>query len=231
MNESTEVRPVPIPPPDPQSASQPVRKHGIDELAVPVRVRLGPLIVIVETIRPDVTAAAVDDRRRAVPRPQQRRGRGPVVGGAPRVEALRLPDAERVGDLVERRALVHVRPVGAEADVAVEVAVGRRHAGHVLHGDGLVRARRQPVVPGHGQVHGVLDAAVGVCLVLGRVRDSLELPGDGRRGERGIQQPERREELATHNVKLRRGSSSQARDHVSKKHRGDILHGEKAAFL
>jgi hypothetical protein len=77
-------------------------------------------------------------------------------------------------DLVQRSSLVHVGTIRAEADVAVDVAIGGLHAGHVLHGDVFVCSRGETVVACHGLVHGCGDAVVGVLLVGCGIGDALE---------------------------------------------------------
>ena len=99
---------------------------------MPIRITLTPLSIIIQPIRPDMPAATINLCTGPIPRLQQPRRRRPVIRRAPRGKRLCLADAQRVRHLVQRRALVHVGPVGAEADVAVEVAVGRGHAGDVL---------------------------------------------------------------------------------------------------
>ena len=176
---------------------------------MPVAVGLAPLVVVVQPIRPDVAPSAVDLGALAVPRLEQRSGLGPVVGRAPRVERLCRADAEGVGDLVERGPLVHVRPVGSEPDVSVEVAVGRLNAGDVLGRDLLVGAGGEPVVAGHRQLDGRLDAGVGVGLVRGWVGTLLDPVGDGRRADGGVH-PRHGEEYETHLVP--RGHRKSARE-------------------
>lgn len=72
---------------------------------MPIAISLAPLGLIVETVRPEVSAATVNTRVGTVPGLKQRRGVGSVVGGALLVEGDRLPDAERMRDLVHRRPL------------------------------------------------------------------------------------------------------------------------------
>lgn len=139
---------------------------------MPVRIRVAHLALVVEPIRPEVAAPAADGRRGPVKGAHQRQGGGPGLGGAVAVERVRLADAQRVRDLVERHPLRHVAAVLAEAYVAVDVAVGRRHGRVVLDRQGLGRLGRQGRVPRDGRVHGRGDLGVGVCLV--------------RRGARGL---------------------------------------------
>ena len=136
----------------------------------------------------------IDLRTPAIPTPQQRRRPGPIIRTTPLIKSLRLPNPQGMRDLVQRRALVHVAPVGAEADVAVEVAVCGLDGGDVLHRDGFAGAGGQAVVARHGGVHGGFDAPVGVGLVGCGVLGALELPGDGGGAEGGEDTEEEEED-------------------------------------
>lgn len=98
---------------------------------------------------------------------------------------------------MEGSPLVHVRSVGSEPDVSVEVAVGRLHARDILSGDLLVRAGGESVVAGYGQLDGRLDACVGIGLVRGGIGALLNSVGDGRRANGGVH-PREGEEDETH---------------------------------
>ena len=87
---------------------------------MPIRIRLAPLGIIIQPIRPNMAAPTVNHRAGTIPTPQQRQRGPPVPGCALGVERVGLPDAQGVADFVHGGALVHVGPVGAEAEVAVE---------------------------------------------------------------------------------------------------------------
>lgn len=164
--------------PLPLSTLHPILNHSIDKLHMPIRIRLGPLIIIVQSIRPDVSTSAVDLRIRPIPCPQQSRSTGPVVRRTPRVEAIGLTNTQRVRDLVHGGPLVHVRPVGSEAQVAVVVCLGGGDARGV--GDTYRLGYRGVFgVAGGGEAHGVLDLGVGVALVGSRVGGFRKGPVDG----------------------------------------------------
>jgi len=132
---------------------------------MPHRIRLTPLIVVVQPVRPDMSPSTVNLGIAPIPGLQQLRRTGPVIRAASRIKRPGLTDPQRVRDLMEGGPLVHVRPVGSEADVAVEVAVGCLDAGHVLRCDGLGGTGGEPVVARHGRRHGGFDFGVGIGLV------------------------------------------------------------------
>ena len=160
-------------------SSHPVIQHRLHQKTVPITRLRTPLRLIIQPIRPKVPASTVDLRALPIPAAQQRQRLRPVPARAAVVESLPLAHAQRVRDLVQRRALRLVRGVGAEAQVAVVVRLGGRHARRVVDADGLGDGRREALVAGHGRGHGGVDARVGGGLVGGGVRGALEGPGYG----------------------------------------------------
>lgn len=174
------------------SAANSILDHGVDHAHMPLGVCLTPLVVVVEAVGPKVAPAAVDDGALAVEAPEQRQRPGPVAAAAHVVEGVGGADAERVRDLVHGRARVHVGPVGAEAQVAVERRLGGGHARRVVHPDRLGRVGAVPVVARHRVAHRRLDPVVRVRLVGGWVGCLLERPVE--RGRRGAGAGQRRGE-------------------------------------
>ena len=145
---------------------------------MPRRIPLTKLIVVIKPIRPNVSPSTVDFRILWIPRLQQRRRRGPVIRRAPRIERFRLANPESVGDLMKRGPLIHVRPAGAESDVAIEVSISGGNAGNILDRDRFVRADSQLGIARDSQGHGRLDLGVCLGLVQGGVCALLQFPGD-----------------------------------------------------
>lgn len=51
-------------------ALQPILDHSVNELHMPIRICLAPLIVVIQPIRPDVTTTTIDHRALSIPTPQ-----------------------------------------------------------------------------------------------------------------------------------------------------------------
>lgn len=165
----------------PCSPLHPIGKHSVNQLNMAVPIRLAPLGLVVQAVRPEMPASAVNLGTSAVPRSKKRRRRWPVVRGALLIEGRRLAHTERVRDLVHGRALRHVGPVRAEPEVPVVVGLGRGHAGRVVDADGLASVRVAGV-PRDGLLHSRLDLSVRIRLVARRVGGFLQRPIYGCRG-------------------------------------------------
>lgn len=166
-----------------QSVSHAISKHSVDQLSMAVSILLAPLVLKVETIGPEVATSAADLSILPVPLLQERVRRGPVARRALGVEGGRLAHAERVRDLVHRRALRHVGPVRAESEIAVVVRLGRGNPGRVGDPDGLVGVCEAFVPLDRGR-HGLLDAIVCVGFVRARTPGPFQRPGQFCRGNR-----------------------------------------------
>lgn len=146
-----------------------------------IGIRLTPLIVIVQAIRPDVSSSTVDLRTGSIPRLEQSGRARPVVRRAPLVECSSLANAQCVRDLVHGCTFIHVGTIRTKPEVAVEVGLGGGHAWLVVDADGLVGAG-VAVVAGDGETHGRIYAVVRVLLVGGGIAGSDNGPVQGCRG-------------------------------------------------
>jgi hypothetical protein len=77
----------------PASPLHPIPNHSIDELHMPIRIRLTPLSVVIQPIRPNMAPPTVNHRTSAIPAPQQRQRGSPVPRCALGVERVGLADA------------------------------------------------------------------------------------------------------------------------------------------
>ena len=188
---------IPILPPT-TLTSKPIRQHGIHQLAMPLRIRLAPLRIIIQAIWPEMPPSTINLRALAIPTLQQLRRRRPIIRLAPVIKRPRLPDPQCMRNLMQRRALIHVRPVRPESDVAVEIPICRLHARDVLDGEGLVGALGDAVVPRCRERDGLFDARVGVLLVGRGVLGAPEGEGDAGGDEGGVIGRREGEEGETH---------------------------------
>lgn len=154
---------------------------------MPLPIRLTPLIIIIQSIRPKMPPTTINLSTLPIPRPQQRRRLRPIIRTTLGIKRLRLPHPKRMRNLVQRRALIHVRAVRPETNIPAEAAIGRLHARVVLDGEGLVGALGKTVVAVGGSGDGALDALVGVLLVGRGVGGFADGVGNSRRGGRGVE--------------------------------------------
>jgi hypothetical protein len=152
---------------------------------MPIRIRLAPLVVIIQPIRPNMTAPTINLRTCPIPTPQQRQRTPPIPRRTLAIKRRRLPNAQRVRDFVHGCALVHVCAVGAEAQVAVEVGLRGGHAGRVGDADGFGGGRVFGVAR-DGVLHGERDACVRVGLVGCGVGGACERPVQRCGGAAGV---------------------------------------------
>jgi len=150
-----------------------------------IRIRLTPLGLVIQPIRPKVRTPTTNLRTRTIPAPQQRQRSLPIPRLALAIKRRRLPDAQRMANLVHRSALRHVAAVRAEAQVAVVRGLGGGDAGRVVDfydfgGVGVLG------VAEHGFLHCGFDFGVGVFLVGGGGGGLLEGPGYCGRGGAGV---------------------------------------------
>ena len=153
-----------------------------------VRIRLAPLIVVIQTIRPEVRSTTANLRTRSIEAPKQRQSRLPVTRGTQRVKVGSLTNAKSVRNLVHRRALRHVGTVGAESQIAVVVRFRSRDTRRVGYLD-VFRAFRIAVsaVTRNGELHRSVDLRICVVLVGGGVGGLLDGVGEGgARGRGGV---------------------------------------------
>jgi hypothetical protein len=146
---------------------------------MPIRIRLTPLSVVVQTIRPKVTSTTANLCACAIPAPQQRQRSLPITCCALAVKRRRLPYAKRVADFMHRGTFIHVAAVRPEAQVAIVVGFGGGDARAIRDADGFA-GRGVFAIAGDSLLHSEGDARVGVCLVCSRVGCTLESPCYGR---------------------------------------------------
>jgi hypothetical protein len=110
-------------------------QHRRDNKAVAVPTLIAPLGLVVQAIRPKVSASTTNHRSITIPATQQRNSSRPVAARAVIVECLSLTHAECVSDLVQRRPLCLVGSIRAKAEVAIVARFGGRHTWRVLYCD------------------------------------------------------------------------------------------------
>lgn len=82
---------------------------------MPNRIRLTPLRLIIQTVRPNVAPSTINLRTRSIPTSQQWQRSPPIPRRALAIKRRRLPNAQRMADFMHGRALRHIRSVRAEA--------------------------------------------------------------------------------------------------------------------
>jgi hypothetical protein len=152
---------------------------------MPIRIRLTPLRLIIQPIRPNMTPPTINLRARPIPAPQQRQRSLPIARRTLPIKRRRLPNPKCVADLVHRRPLSHVCAVRPEAQVTVVGRFGGGDARCVGDANGFAEGGIL-CVAGDGVLHGEGDARVGVGLVGRGVGGPGQGPVEGSGGAGGV---------------------------------------------